>query len=101
VVGISTHNLDQLQAADATDADYIVIGPVFPTASKANPDPVVGLEGVRLARAATRRPLVAVGGITLENCRSVIAAGADSVAIISGLSSHPRQSSAAFLQVLL
>jgi len=101
VVGVSTHNLDQLQAADASDADYIAIGPVFPTASKNDPEPVVGLEGVRLARSATRKPLVAIGGISLENCRSVVAAGADSVAVISGLSSHPRESSAAFLRVLL
>ena len=68
-----------------TCADYIAIGPVFATGTKVNPDPVVGLEGVRRARAFTTKPLVAIGGITRANARSVIEAGADSVAVISGL----------------
>jgi len=63
----------------------VAIGPVFATATKADTEPVVGLEGVRRARALTRKPLVAIGGITLENALSVIDAGADSVAVISGL----------------
>ncbi len=66
-------------------ADYLAIGPVFATGSKKNPDPVVGLEGVRAARALTRLPLVAIGGITAENGREVIEAGADAVAVISAL----------------
>jgi thiamine-phosphate pyrophosphorylase len=65
--------------------DYIAIGPVFSTSSKQNPDPVVGLEGVRLARRLTKKPLVAIGGITLENAPMVWAAGADSVAVISAI----------------
>ena len=80
-LGVSTHNPDQVRLADATDADYIAIGPVFPTRSKANPDPVVGLEGIQRARELTRKPLVAIGGITRANCLSVIDAGADSVEI--------------------
>jgi thiamine-phosphate pyrophosphorylase len=63
-LGVSTHNPEQLAEADRTSADYLAIGPVFATASKANPDPVVGLEGVRRARELTRKPLVAIGGIT-------------------------------------
>ena len=85
IVGVSTHTDEQLRAADATCADYVAIGPVFATGTKENPDPVVGLEGVRRARALTRKPLVAIGGITRENARSVIDAGADSVAVVSGL----------------
>jgi thiamine-phosphate pyrophosphorylase len=86
VLGISTHNVEQLRAALATGAaDYLAIGPVFATASKENPDPVVGIEGVKEARSLTRLPLVAIGGITRENGREVIEAGADAVAVISGL----------------
>ena len=86
LLGVSTHNPAQLNAAIATGAaDYLAIGPVFATGSKENPDPVVGLEGVRAARASTRLPLVAFGGITGENGRAVIEAGADSVAVISAM----------------
>jgi thiamine-phosphate pyrophosphorylase len=86
LLGVSTHNVKQLRAALKTGAaDYLAIGPVFATGSKNNPDPVVGLEGVKAARALTRLPLVAIGGITKENGREVIEAGADSVAVISGL----------------
>lgn len=85
VVGISTHNYRQLQAADRLPVDYIAIGPVFATTSKLNPDPVVGLAGVREARAFIARPLVAIGGITPENAASVLDAGADSVAMISAI----------------
>ena len=86
LLGVSTHNVKQLRAALKTGAaDYLAIGPVFATGSKENPDPVVGLEGVKAARALTRLPLVAIGGITSENGREVIEAGADSVAVISGL----------------
>ena len=99
-VGVSTHTVGQLRQADQTSADYIAIGPVFPTATKENPDPVVGLEGVCAARAATRKPLVAIGGITRVNCAAVIQAGADSVAVISDLVHDPAKSVAAFLRVL-
>ena len=69
----------------AGEADYVAVGPVFATATKMDAEPVVGLEGVRRARGLTTKPLVAIGGITRENCRSVVEAGADSVAVISGL----------------
>ncbi|GAC1416643.1 MAG: thiamine phosphate synthase [Acidobacteriaceae bacterium] len=84
-VGISTHIDEQVSAADQSGADYIAIGPVFATFTKANPAPVVGLEGVRRARELTTKPLVAIGGITRHNALSVIEAGADAVAVISAL----------------
>jgi len=99
-LGVSTHNPEQLREADLTSADYLAIGPVFSTSSKENPDPVVGLEGVRRARALTRKPLVAIGGITRANAPSVIEAGADSVAVISDLLPDPRKSAEAFLRIL-
>ncbi len=99
-LGVSTHNFAQLAAAEQTDADYLAIGPIFATTSKANPDPVVGLETVRRARELTRKPLVAIGGITRENARSVLDAGADSVAVISDLLRDPRKSAGAFFEVL-
>ncbi len=85
IVGVSTHTDEQVRIADQSCADYIAIGPVFVTGTKLNPDPVVGIEGVRRARALTSKPLVAIGGITRANARSVIDAGADSVAVISAL----------------
>jgi thiamine-phosphate pyrophosphorylase len=100
-VGISTHNGKQVAAADATSADYIAIGPVFPTRSKGSVDPVVGLAGVSEARKLTRKPLVAIGGITRGNCVDVIAAGADSIAVISNLLEEPRKAADEFLRLLL
>jgi thiamine-phosphate pyrophosphorylase len=99
-LGVSTHNPEQLALADQTSADYLAIGPVFATSSKANPDPVVGLAGVRRARELTRKPLVAIGGITRANARSVIEAGADAVAVISDLLRDPRKSAEEFFRVL-
>ena len=99
-LGISTHNPEQIAEADKTPADYLAIGPVFGTTSKSNPDPVVGLEGVRRARALTHKPLVAIGGITRANASSVIEAGADSVAVISDLLREPGKSAEEFLRVL-
>jgi thiamine-phosphate pyrophosphorylase len=99
-LGVSTHNPAQLRDADLTPADYLVIGPVFATSSKQNPDPVVGLEGVRRARQLTRKPVVAIGGITRTNAASVIEAGADSVAVISDLLRAPRKSAEEFFRIL-
>jgi thiamine-phosphate pyrophosphorylase len=99
-LGISAHNPEQVAEADKTSADYIAIGPVFATSSKSNPDPVVGLDGVRRARTLSRKPLVAIGGITRANARSVIDAGADSVAVISDLIRDPRKSAEEFLRIL-
>ncbi|HKV80755.1 MAG TPA: thiamine phosphate synthase [Candidatus Sulfotelmatobacter sp.] len=99
-LGVSTHNPEQLHEADLTSADYLAIGPVFATSSKEKPDPVVGLEGVRRARSLTRKPLVAIGGITRANAASVIAAGADSVAVIADLLREPRKSAEEFFRIL-
>jgi len=99
-LGVSTHNPEQVTEADKTSADYLAIGPVFSTSSKEKPDPVVGLEGVRRARQLTRKPLVAIGGITRDNAVSVIEAGADSVAVISDLLGEPRKSAEEFFRVL-
>jgi thiamine-phosphate pyrophosphorylase len=88
-VGVSTHNLEQLQLAMRTSADYIAVGPIFPTATKENPDPVVGFDLLRKARRLTRKPLVAIGGITIKSAELVYRAGADSVAIVSDLLSAP------------
>jgi thiamine-phosphate pyrophosphorylase len=99
-LGVSNHNPEQLAKADQTSADYLAIGPVFSTSSKDKPDPVVGLEGVRRARQLTRKPLVAIGGITRANAASVIEAGADSVAVISDLLRDPRKSAEEFFRIL-
>ena len=99
-LGVSTHNPEQMQEADRTPADYLAIGPVFSTSSKDQPDPVVGLEGVRRARQLTRKPLVAIGGITRANAAKVIEAGADSVAVISDLLLDPRKSAEEFFRIL-
>jgi thiamine-phosphate pyrophosphorylase len=99
-LGVSTHNAAQLAEADRTSANYLAIGPVFATGSKANPDPVIGLEGVRRARGLTGKPLVAIGGITRANCHKVIAAGADAVALISDLLREPRKSAEEFFRIL-
>ena len=85
VVGFSTHNESQLRAAANEPADYLALGPIFGTGSKANPDPVVGVEELRRLRPLSARPLVAIGGITRENAASVFQAGADSVAVIGDL----------------
>jgi thiamine-phosphate pyrophosphorylase len=103
VIGVSTHNDGQVMAADASAADYVAVGPVFRTATKADAEPVVGLDGVRRARALTHKPLVAIGGITRENARSVIDAGADSVAVIGGLlaaGERPGKIAKDFLEIL-
>ena len=99
-LGVSAHNPEQIREADLTSADYLAIGPVFATSSKEKPDPVVGLEGVRRARELTRKPLVAIGGITRANAASVIEAGADSVAVISDLLREPRKSAEEFFRIL-
>jgi thiamine-phosphate pyrophosphorylase len=99
-LGVSTHNPEQLQEADRSSADYLALGPVFSTSSKEKPDPVVGLEGVRRARQLTRKPLIAIGGITRANAASVIEAGADSVAVISDLLREPGKSAEEFFRIL-
>jgi len=85
IIGSSTHTLDQALEADSAPVDYIAIGPVFPTSTKENPDAIVGAANIREIKSRISKPLVAIGGITLESARSVIDAGADSIAVISDL----------------
>jgi thiamine-phosphate pyrophosphorylase len=85
VMGFSTHNHTQLARGNEEPVEYLSLGPIFDTASKDNPDPVVGLNGLRNLRGLTAKPLVAIGGITQLNARDVLEAGANSLAIISGL----------------
>ena len=101
-IGCSTHSPGQVVEADRSSADYIAFGPVFPTTGKENPDPVVGLEGLRQARRLTAKPLVAIGGITLRNAQEVLAAGADSLAVIGDLLKAPdvQERAREFLSVL-
>jgi len=102
IVGVSTHNLEQFAAAAATSADYIAIGPVFETGTKANPDPVVGTEMIRAARRLTDKPIVAIGGITLERAAEAMAAGADSLAVISDIlrAADPANRAHQFIELL-
>jgi thiamine-phosphate pyrophosphorylase len=101
-VGVSTHNLEQFRGATVSSADYIALGPIFATTSKENPDPVVGLELIRQVRKLTEKPIVAIGGITLERAASVIAAGADSVAVIRDVvcAAKPGERARRFLETL-
>ncbi len=104
MIGHSTHNDEQLRAGLDEPADYLAIGPVFATTTKAEPDPVVGLEGVRRAARVTRAgrvPLVAIGGINESNARDVIEAGADVVAIAGDLTTSDAGARARVLVGLL
>jgi thiamine-phosphate pyrophosphorylase len=85
IIGLSTHDLDQVHAAASAPVDYVALGPIFATGSKANPDPAVGPALLARARAHTKLPLVAIGGITRANAGEVVAAGADGVAVISDI----------------
>jgi thiamine-phosphate pyrophosphorylase len=89
LVGISTHNRAQFEQAAATSADYIAVGPIFSTSTKTNPDPVIGTDFIRGVRPLTNKPIVAIGGITLDRAAEVVRAGADSVAVISDILSAP------------
>jgi thiamine-phosphate pyrophosphorylase len=85
IIGVSTHNLSQALEADALPVDYIAVGPIFPTVTKQNPDPVVGVENLAAICAAIRKPVVAIGGITLQTAAAVLSAGASSIAVVSDL----------------
>jgi thiamine-phosphate pyrophosphorylase len=89
LIGFSTHNREQLRAGDSYAVDYLAIGPIFATGSKKNPDPVVGGTELRALRSETDKPLVAIGGITRETARSILEAGADSLAVIGDLFPTP------------
>lgn len=98
-IGFSTHTEQQLIAGNEEPVDYLAIGPIFATGSKANPDPVVGIEELRRLRTLTKKPLVAIGGITRANARQVWKAGADSIAVISDLLPDIRQCTSAWLEM--
>lgn len=83
IIGLSAHNGEQVEAAQALPADYIAVGPIFATTTKMDTEPVIGLEGLRSLRGRTTKPLMAIGGVTVANAAAVIEAGADSVAVIS------------------
>jgi len=102
LVGVSTHNRGQFEAALETSADYLAVGPIFATGSKESPDPVVGVALLKELRGLTERPIVAIGGITLERAKEVIEAGADSVAVISGIlrAEDPAMRAREFLEAL-
>ncbi len=89
LVGVSTHNMEQFQRAAASSADYIAVGPIFATGTKSNPDPVVGAQFIQKVRPLTDKPIVAIGGITLERAPEIIESGADSVAVISDILGAP------------
>jgi thiamine-phosphate pyrophosphorylase len=96
IIGFSTHDEHQLRAGDREPVDYLAVGPIFPTVSKQNPDPVIGIERLRSRRALTHKPLVAIGGITRETAPAVLDAGADSIAVIGDL--YPEQCTKAALR---
>ena len=101
IIGLSTHNLEQAARAIEQPIDYIAIGPIFTTTSKTNPDPAVGLEGIHhVRRLVSEFPLIAIGGVTLDNALAVFSAGADSVALISALLADPSQITPKTLQFL-
>jgi len=89
VIGYSVHNATQAQAAVGMPIDYLGIGPVFPTLTKENPDPVVGVTELREIRGIAKIPLVAIGGITPDNASKVLEAEVDAVAMISALLESP------------
>lgn len=102
LVGVSTHNRGQFEAALETSTDYLAVGPIFATGSKENADPAVGTALLKELRRLTERPIVAIGGITLERAREVIEAGADAVAVISDIlrAADPAKRAGEFLEVL-
>ena len=88
IIGFSTHNLEQAVEADSLPVDYLAVGPVFATSTKDNPDPVVGIEKLAIICRAVKKPVVAIGGITLDNAKAALSAGAASVAVIRDLLAH-------------
>jgi thiamine-phosphate pyrophosphorylase len=100
IIGLSTHSRQEIADAEKSLVDYIAVGPIFSTATKKTPEPVVGLELIRAARKATGKLLVAIGGITRANCGAVIEAGADSVAVIGDLKESPRDAVEEFGRIL-
>ena len=89
IIGLSTHNVEQVQVARRQPLDYIAFGPVFPTQTKEAPEPTTGLRILKTVRHLTDLRLVAIGGISPENAPDVFAAGADAVATISNIVKEP------------
>jgi thiamine-phosphate pyrophosphorylase len=89
IVGLSTHNIRQALEAEELPVDYIAVGPIFATSTKQNADPVVGLDGLAAIAKIVRKPIVAIGGIKIENVPAVLGAGAHSVAVIRDLLDSP------------
>ena len=102
LVGYSVNTDDDLREAERHGADYIGVGPVFPTATKPDARPTMGLEGLRRFTAATALPAVAIGGISAANCAAAVQAGADGVCVISAILGQPDTAAAvrAFVQAL-
>lgn len=100
-IGLSTHTLEQLTQAERTTADYVAYGPIFPTRTKRAAEAPVGIEGLLAARQRTRRPLVAIGGITLERAEALWRAGADAVAVAADIltAADPPARARAFLEL--
>ena len=102
LVGVSTHNLEQFERAAASSVDYIAVGPIFTTGTKSNLDPVVGTQFIREVRPLTDKPIVAIGGITLQRAPEIIESGADSVAVISDIlgAPEPRKRARQYIDLL-
>jgi len=94
IIGLSLERLDQLAEAEGQDVDYYGVSPVFPTGTKTDLGAAWGLDGLRALRAATSRPLVAIGGIGADNAEAVIRAGADGLAVVSAICAAPDPESA-------
>jgi thiamine-phosphate pyrophosphorylase len=89
LIGISTHNPDQVHEATAGKPDYLGFGPIFTPGSKQEHDPVVGLEGLRAMRRLTSLPVFAIGGIQIDQAGEVMRAGSNGVAVISAILKAP------------
>lgn len=89
LIGVSTHSVESAVAACALPVDYVALGPIFDTASASVKRKALGVQAVAQAAARMTRPLVAIGGITLETAPAVLRAGAASVAVISGIMTAP------------
>jgi len=101
IIGFSTHSVEQAIDAAGLPIDYIAIGPIFETKTKENPDPIVGLDGLaEVKKNIGNIPLVAIGGIDLDNVLDVLAAGADSIALVSTIVGDPALISAKTAQLL-
>lgn len=100
-VGVSTHTLEQVRAANATSADYIAIGPIFSTKTKQNHEAVVKTDFIRQARLLANKSLVAIGGITVATAKEVFRAGADSIAVARDLicAENPAARAAEYLAI--